>query len=128
MKNEPCIRLGIRISPKIREKPDDSRKRRPPSAMLLTAKVSHKLMGARLDPVAADAARRSCHLSHAPACPPVPARRLVSEILGGRIIPRVDRVRQELALVVGPELTDVLVGLEHRVDELAVFPVAAPDE
>src|SRR5262245_65610217 len=98
MKNEPCIRLGMRISPKISEKPDDSRKRRPPSAMLLTAKVSHKLMGALLDPVAAGAARGSCHLSHAPGCPPIPVRGLVFEVLGGRIIPRVDRARQELAL------------------------------
>jgi hypothetical protein len=53
MKNEPCIRLGMRISPKISEKPDDKRKRRPPSAMLLTAKVSHRLMGGRPDRIAA---------------------------------------------------------------------------
>jgi hypothetical protein len=44
MKNEPCIRLGMRIRPKISEKPEESRNRRPPSAMLLTAKVSHRLM------------------------------------------------------------------------------------
>ena len=28
MKNEPCIRLGMRIRPKISEKPDDSRNSR----------------------------------------------------------------------------------------------------
>ena len=44
MKNEPCIRLGMRIRPKISEKPDDSRNSRPPSAMLFTANVSHRLM------------------------------------------------------------------------------------
>ena len=44
MKKAPCIRLGMRISPKISEKPEDSRNSRPPSAMLFTAKVSQRLM------------------------------------------------------------------------------------
>src|SRR5215510_128061 len=44
MKNEPCIRLGMRISPKIREKPADSRNSRPPSAMLFTARRTQTLM------------------------------------------------------------------------------------
>ena len=43
MKNEPCVRFGIRISPKISENPADSRKRRPPSVMLLTVRSSHRL-------------------------------------------------------------------------------------
>jgi hypothetical protein len=37
MKNEPCVRFGIFINPKISEKPADRRKRRPPSVTLLTA-------------------------------------------------------------------------------------------
>ena len=44
MKKEPCIRLGMRIRPKMREKPEDSRNSKPPSAMLFTAKVSHRFM------------------------------------------------------------------------------------
>ena len=44
MKNEPCIRLGMRIRPKMSEKPDDSRNSKPPSAMLFTANVSHRLI------------------------------------------------------------------------------------
>ena len=44
MKNEPCIRLGMRIRPKISEKPEESRNRRPPSATLLTAKVSQRVI------------------------------------------------------------------------------------
>ena len=44
MKNEPCVRFGIFMSPKISEKPDDSRKRRPPSVMLFTASTNHRLM------------------------------------------------------------------------------------
>src|SRR5262245_20775558 len=40
MKNEPCIRLGMRIRPKISEKPDDSRNSTPPSARLLIARMA----------------------------------------------------------------------------------------
>src|SRR5688500_2698785 len=36
MKNAPCARFGIRIRPKISEKPDDSRNSRPPKATLLS--------------------------------------------------------------------------------------------
>src|SRR5262249_19652772 len=43
MKNEPCIRLGMRIKPKIREKPADSRNKRPPSAKLLIVSVGQAL-------------------------------------------------------------------------------------
>jgi hypothetical protein len=34
MKKEPWVRLGIRMSPKIKEKTAERRKRRPPSVML----------------------------------------------------------------------------------------------
>src|SRR5262252_2588532 len=112
MKKEPCIRLGMRISPKIREKPEESRNSRPPSAMLLTAKVSHKFIRDRLGQI-------GCVAPEPPARPwqlartlqsrrptfPVQAP-LVFQILGRRIIARVDRVRQEVLLVVGPELAD----------------------
>ena len=40
MKKAPCIRLGMRISPKISEKPADSRNSRPPSAKLLIARMT----------------------------------------------------------------------------------------
>jgi len=40
MKNEPCIRLEIGISPKMRENPEDSRNGRPPKAMLSPPRVS----------------------------------------------------------------------------------------
>src|SRR5215813_1593230 len=43
MKNEPCIRLGMRIKPKISEKPADSRNNRPPSAKLLIVSVGQAL-------------------------------------------------------------------------------------
>ena len=44
MKKEPWLKLGIRISPKISEKPAASRKRSPPSVMLLTASSSVRFM------------------------------------------------------------------------------------
>src|SRR5262249_8850795 len=36
MKNAPCARLGIRIRPKMSEKPDDNRNSRPPKATLFS--------------------------------------------------------------------------------------------
>ena len=40
MNSEPCVRFGMRISPKISEKPADSRNSRPPKVTLLTARIS----------------------------------------------------------------------------------------
>src|SRR5258705_11816513 len=36
MKNAPCARFGMRIRPKIREKPEDSMNSRPPKATLFS--------------------------------------------------------------------------------------------
>src|SRR5262249_45218925 len=47
MKKAPCARLGMRINPKIREKPDDSRKSRPPKATLLSVWMIQNCMGFR---------------------------------------------------------------------------------
>src|SRR6266403_775341 len=44
MNNEPCVRFGIRISPKISEKPADNRNSNPPKVTLLTASTSQKFM------------------------------------------------------------------------------------
>src|SRR5215831_1097595 len=46
MNSEPCVRLGIRISPKIREKPADSRNSRPPNVTLLTVSSTQKVIAA----------------------------------------------------------------------------------
>ena len=48
MNIEPCVRLGMRISPKISEKPADSRNNRPPNVTLLTVSSSQKLIYAVL--------------------------------------------------------------------------------
>ena len=44
MNIEPCVRLGIRINPKISEKPAESRNKRPPNVTLLTVSSSQKLI------------------------------------------------------------------------------------
>src|SRR6185437_2580460 len=42
------------------------------------------------------------------------------QVLGGRIIARVDGVLQEGGFVVGPELADIRIGLDDRVDQPSV--------
>src|SRR3954471_14291978 len=47
--------------------------------------------------------------------------RSLLEILGRRVVARINRVLEELVLLVGPELADVGIGLDHGVDVLAVL-------
>src|SRR6476660_4398240 len=44
MNSEPCVRFGMRISPKISEKPADNRNSSPPNVTLLTDSTSQKFM------------------------------------------------------------------------------------
>src|SRR5712691_9945755 len=101
----------MRMSPKMSEKPAESRNSRPPKAMLFTASVSQRLIV--LLPTRRP--RKSYSL------------RLL-EIFRRRIVSRIDRVRKKRLLVVGPELTDAGIGFDHRVDELAALALAAADE
>src|ERR1700750_155978 len=147
MYSEPCVRLGIRISPKMSAKPDDSRNNSPPNVMLLTVSDTQKF-------IYAFALRASCpeqFLSVIPgrreAADPESILRSVGDygfrvrslrsrpgmtVTGGerpspvsrlqrRIVARIDRLREELLLIIGPELTDVVIGLDRLVDELAVL-------
>src|SRR5262245_20584780 len=104
MKNEPWVRFGIRMRPKISEKPADRRKRRPPSVMLFTASTSVRLTGGALS---RGRRRRSA--------------------LERWIVALVHRLREEPLLVVRPELAHVLVRLDRGVDELVALPLAAAD-
>src|SRR6185312_5366539 len=110
MNNEPCVRLGIRISPKMREKPADSRNNSPPKVMLLTVSTSQKLMPCFRALKTCGTADARCERP-----PPSPALRFQR-----RIVARIDRLRQELLLVVSPELAHVMVGLDGLVDVLSV--------
>src|SRR5262249_29636671 len=49
------------------------------------------------------------------------SRDLLLEVLCRRVVARIDRVLQEFVLVVGPELADVGIGLDHRVDVAPVL-------
>src|SRR5215831_15559684 len=103
MNSEPCVRFGMRIRPKISAKPAESKNSRPPNAMLFAASSQRFMRG---DPYTTATGRSA---------------------LERRIVPRVDRLRQEPFLVEGPELADVLIGLDRHIDQLAVFALAAPN-
>src|SRR6516164_10750001 len=94
MNIEPCVRLGIRISPKISENPADSRNKRPPNVTLLTVSSSQNVITAAL---------------------PLRTRSALGQ---WRIIARIDRMREILLFGPGPELTDVLIGFDGLVPEL----------
>src|SRR5260221_1190028 len=106
MKNEPSVRLGMRISPKMSENPAESRNRSPPSVTLFTASSSHRLIAA-FSLAALD-------------------RRLLA--LQRREVARIHRLCQELLLVINKELPDIRIGLDDGVDELAVLALDPADE
>src|SRR6266508_5542611 len=161
MKNAPCARLGMRISPKISEKPDDNRNKRPPKATLLSVWMIQNchcidglLLGGHIPAHHAviaglDIASRACPTCAAyesgtraspssgaihpsskrwtPGSSPGVTRggadesELLLEVLRRRVVARIDRVLQELVLLIGPELADVGIGLDHRVDVAPVL-------
>src|SRR5829696_8165703 len=108
MKNEPCIRFGMRISPKISEKPAESRNSKPPSARLFTPSVSQSVIH---QPFAAGSAGTAS-----------------LQVLGQRVVARIDGLLQELRRRIGPELADLRVGLDRGVDEVAALALAAAYE
>src|SRR5665213_253912 len=118
MNSEPCVKLGIRISPKISEKPADSRNNRPPNVTLLTASTSQKVMFAGFP-------RSSCQKTAGACATPAEWFELRLE---RREVARVDRLREELLLVVGPELTHVVIGLDRLVDVFAAGLFDTADE
>src|SRR6266571_2574667 len=151
MKKAPCARLGMRIRPKIREKPAESRNKRPPNEMLLRVwTIQNCIFCARRDLAPINSAvipgRRLLaaspesittdrdHGSRAPRfarprddCVPVtPSQSALAtlrlEILALRPgLPVVHRALEELVRVVAPELAHAWIGLDHCVDELAAL-------
>src|SRR6266508_3835341 len=139
MKNAPCARLGMRISPKISEKPDDNRNKRPPKATLFSVWMiqncdcidglllgghipAHHAVIAGLDPAIHPSSKR-----WTPGSSPGVTRggadesELLLEVLRRRVVARIDRILQELVLLIGPELAHVGIGLDHRVDVTPVL-------
>src|SRR5258705_12709219 len=108
MKNEPCVRLGIFMRPKISEKPADRRNKRPPSVMLLTASTSHRLIAVRF-------ARR------ARGTAAIPSR------FERRGVARGHALRPGPLLVVCPGLAHPRLSLAGGAVRLVALPVAGPD-
>src|SRR3954462_15408995 len=96
MKYAPCERLATRIRPKMSEKPAASMNSTPPMARLFMLWISQQFMRAEAG-----------------------AGRGLLEVLGGGVVAGVDRRRQEVGLLVGPELRDLRVRLHDRVNQLA---------
>src|SRR2546423_8720394 len=114
MNSEPWVRFGMRISPKIRENPADNRNNSPPNVMLLTASNSQKVMLGVFRSL-----RPTAEPFWRPARPP--------SALQWRKVARIDRLREELLLVIGPKLTYVLISFERLIDEFAARFLAAAD-
>src|SRR5579875_75248 len=100
MKNEPCIRFGMRIKPKISERPQASKNKRPPIAILLIVRTSHRFIF-RLAVLSEDRRIR---------------------------VARIGRRCEILLRIEGPKLADVGISFDDRVDEFTVHPIDAPDE
>src|SRR3954467_11445439 len=104
MKSAPCVRLAMRISPKMSENPAARRKSNPPSARLLSVCIA-----------------QYCNQGSSEKSSPRRRGRRVApltlKILGGRPVARIHRVLEELIGLVGPELAHVRIGVDHRVDE-----------
>src|ERR1051325_6144647 len=109
MNSEPCVRFGIRISPKIREKPADRRNSRPPKVTLLTVSSSQKFMGTNPGSLGCRFEQRSSPRKRGPGTwqgTGFPLARERTEfasapndqalVLERRIIARIDRLREEL--------------------------------
>src|SRR5258708_24470963 len=108
MKNAPCVRFASRISPKIRENPDDSRNNSPPSDRLLRPWMIQNCIVGR--------SSSKDFLDRRPA----PAAELLLQVPRWRVVARIDRVLQECGLVISPELSDGRIGLDDGVDQPAI--------
>src|SRR5712664_4940384 len=87
----PCVRLAMRISPNISEKPAARRNSRPPRARLLSVWRT-----------------QNC-------------KALLFQVLRRRPVARVHRVLQELLGLVSPELAHVRVGVDDAIHQPAVL-------
>src|SRR5262245_28391412 len=119
MKNEPCVRLGIFMRPKMSEKPADRRNSNPPSVMLFTASTNHKFMPDRFE-------RRLCRRNPYRGGGREGAAEALSRFQRW-VVARVHGLRQEPLLVVRPELAHLRIRLDRGVDELAALLLAAAD-
>src|SRR2546421_6643570 len=98
MNSAPCVRLAMRISPKMSEKPALRRKRSPPSARLFSVWITQNCTG-----------------------------RSGFQVLRRRPVARVHRVLEEPLGLVGPELAHVGVSVDDRVHQAAFLALDLAD-
>src|SRR2546421_7768160 len=108
MKKAPCVRFASLIKPKMSENPEESRKSRPPSDRLLRPWMIQNCIVCRSRPVS-PARIHACSGAD-----------LLLQVLRRRIIARINGVLQELGLVIGPELRDIGISLDHGIDQSPV--------
>src|ERR1700746_3213888 len=113
MKTAPCARFGMRIRPKIREKPEDSKNSRPPKATLLRVWISQNCIGS----ASWTSRRYDTHFLSTSWCRMV----LLFEIARRRIIARINWVFKKRLGVVGPKLTDIRIGAHDGIHELTTL-------
>src|SRR6266853_6511690 len=106
MKNAPCVRLASLIRPKISENPDESRNSRPPSDRLLRPWMIQNCI-----------VSRSCSETRERDGRPATAAELALQVFRRRIVARIHRIFQERILDIAPELADVRVCLDYRIDQ-----------
>src|SRR5262245_23893966 len=124
MNSEPCVRLGIRIRPKISEKPAESRNSRPPSVMLLTASTRYRFMACVFS--ASGAPLANCpRRSKSPRRGAAPC---VRSALERRVVARIDRLRQEPLRIVGPELAHLGIDFHRGVGHFPALLLDPADE
>src|SRR3954470_15755873 len=128
MKSAPCVRLAIRISPKMSENPAARRNSNPPSARLLSVWIAQYCN--QESSRASSPRRRGPSLFSKNSSPSRTKKlgprlrgddglRLLLEVFRRREVARIHRVLQELLRLVRPELAHVRIGVDHRVDEPA---------
>src|SRR4051812_10911716 len=98
MNMAPCVRLAMRISPKMSEKPAASRNSRAPSARLFSVWIT-----------------QNCMLMRSPP------GRLGLQVLRRRPVARINRIFEEFLGLVGPELAHVRVRVNDAVHQPAAI-------
>src|SRR5579871_2126 len=113
MNSEPCVRLAIRISPNMSEKPAASRNSRPPRARLLrvwmTTKYALPSCANTADSMRCSRRTRRPHRG--------PARAGSLQVACRRVVAGVHGILQEFLRIVGPELAHVRIGVHDGIDQ-----------
>src|SRR6266496_275067 len=106
---EPCVRFAMRINPKMSEKPAASRNSRPPRAKLFNVWMI-----------------QYCTKKAGPVFP-APSSLSGLEVFCRWPVTRIHRVLQEFLRLIGPELADVRVSMNHPVHQPPILALDLAD-